>query len=75
VNEQVSTFPIVFKNCISVKDAASHSGYNIQYLRRMLRSGALDGIKIGQMWLIDMESLEAYLEHIETTSDRRCCPR
>ena len=62
-------------NCISVKDAACHSGYNIQYLRRMLRSGTLEGIKIGQMWLIDMESLGKYLEHVEQTSDRRCGPK
>ena len=65
----------VFNNCISVKDAACHSGYNIHYLRRMLRSGALEGIKIGQMWLIDMESLGKYLEHVEQTSDRRCGPK
>jgi hypothetical protein len=69
------TFPILFNNCISVKDAAFHSGYNIQYLRRLLRSGTLGGIKIGQMWLIEMEALEVYLRHAETTSDRRCGPR
>ncbi len=67
--------PTLVINCIFVKDAACHSGYNIQYLRRMLRSGALEGIKIGQMWLIDMESLGKYLEHVEQTSDRRCGPK
>ena len=60
---------------LTVQAAADVTGYNIQYLRRLLRSGTLEGVKIGQMWLIDMESLEAYLEHIETTSDRRCGPR
>ena len=39
----------IFNNCIPVKVAAFHSGYNVQYLRRILRSGILDGIKIGQM--------------------------
>ena len=67
--------PTLVINCISVKDAAYHSGYNIQYLRRMLRSGALEGIKIGQMWLIEMESLETYLQHVESTLDRRCGPK
>jgi hypothetical protein len=70
-----STIPIVFNNCISVKSAANHSGYNIQYLRRKLRSGALSGVKIGQMWLIDMESLENYINRAENTSDRRCGPK
>lgn len=75
MNEQVSTFPIVVKNCISVKGAALHSGYNIQYLRRMLRSGTLSGFKIDQMWLLEMDALETYLNRVETTSDRRCGPK
>jgi excisionase family DNA binding protein len=60
---------------ITVQAAAEVTGYNIQYLRRMLRFGRLEGIKIGQMWLIEMESLETYLQHVESTSDRRCGPR
>jgi hypothetical protein len=65
-----SPVPFVFNNCISVKDAANHCGYNIQYLRRMLRSGALEGGKIGQIWLIDMNALEAHRKRAELTSDR-----
>ena len=75
MSEPGSTNPNVLNNCIIVKDAAFHSGYNIQYLRRMLRSGMLSGVKIGQMWLIEMDSLEVYLKRVETTSDRRCGPR
>ena len=60
---------------ITVQAAADVTGYNIQYLWRMLRSSTLEGIKIGQIWLIEMESLEAYLQHVESTSDRRCGPR
>ena len=33
--------------------AAEYSGYNEQYLRRLLRAGRLEGIKIGQVWLIE----------------------
>jgi len=40
--------------------AAEVTGYNNQYLRRVLRSGALEEVKTGQMWLIDLESREAY---------------
>ena len=72
---QQSHTGILVNRHLTVQAAAEFTGYNIQYLRRMLRSGALEGVKIGQMWLIDMESPEAYLEHIETTSDRRCGPR
>ena len=44
---------------ITEQAAAEATGYNIQYLRRMLRSGTLEGVKIGQIWLIDMEYLLA----------------
>jgi len=44
---------ILISQHITVQVAAEATGYNIQYLRRILRSGALKGIKIGQMWLID----------------------
>jgi len=60
---------------ITVEAAAEVTGYNIQYLRRILRSRTLEGCKIGQMWLIDMDALEAYLKRVESTSDRRCGPR
>ena len=75
MSEPGSTNPIAFNNFITVKDAAFHSGYNIQYLRRMLRSGALSGVKIGQMWLIEMDALETYLNRVENISDRRCGPK
>ena len=75
MSEPWSEIPTVFNNCITIKDAASHSGYNIQYLRRTLRSGALRGIKIGQMWLMEMDALETYLLHVKATSDSRCEPK
>ncbi len=60
---------------ITVQAAAEVTGYNIQYLRRILRSGVLEGCKIGQMWLIDMQALEAYLHRTESTSDKRYGPK
>jgi hypothetical protein len=38
-----SPIPTVDFNFVSVKGAAYQCGYNIQYLRRMLRAGALKG--------------------------------
>ena len=60
---------------VTVQAAADVTGYNIQYMRRLLRSGTLEGIKIGQIWLIEIQSLETYLQHVESTSDRRCGPK
>ena len=42
---------------ISVKAAAEFSGYNVQYLRRLLGTDRLESIKIGQVWLIKLATL------------------
>ncbi len=56
------------------KTAAECSGYNLQYLRRLLRTGSIEGLKIGQVWLVEIASLDAYLAEVRKTSDRRCGP-
>ena len=66
---------ILINGHLTVQAAANATGYNMQYLRRLLRSGKLAGIKIGQLWLIEMQSLEKYIQHVESTSDRRCGPK
>jgi excisionase family DNA binding protein len=60
---------------MSVKAAAIHSGYNVQYLRCLLRDGRLIGMKLGQSWLIDKHKLEAYLENANHTQDKRFGPK
>ena len=72
---QVDFPEIVLTEHISVKAAAEFSGYNIQYLRRLLRNGRLAGIKIGQVWLILIDSLETYLRNGQMVRDGRHGPR
>lgn len=63
----VSFFPhdrptgFVLERHLSVKAASKHFGYNGQYLRRLLRGGRVEGVKIGQVWLIELASLEQHL--------------
>ena len=66
---------ILTENYLTVEAAARETGYNIQYLRRVLRAGRLEGVKIGQVWLIKLNSLENYLSKIEGRNDHRCGPR
>jgi len=66
---------ILVDKLITVQAAAEVTGYCSQYLRRLLRGGKLDGIKVGQVWLIKMASLGAHLKHTENTGDHRCGPR
>lgn len=65
----------ILENCISVKAAAKYSGYSPQYLRRLLRIGNLTGLKLGQLWLIKMESLDFYFGYALNSSDQRFSPR
>ena len=67
--------PFVLDNCISVKDAAEYSGYSSQYLRRLFRLGKLAGLKLGQLWLIEMKSFEKYLVQVENSADYRFGPK
>jgi excisionase family DNA binding protein len=66
---------VLTEKMITVEAAARVSGYNLQYLRRLLRTGKLQGVKIGQVWLIKIRSLENYLSKNEARRDRRCGPR
>ena len=74
-NPQVKSHGVVLEKHLSVKAAADHSGYSIQYLRRLLREGLLEGIKIGQVWLIKIGSLDTYLQNGQMVQDRRYGPR
>ncbi|MCB2160471.1 helix-turn-helix domain-containing protein [bacterium] len=73
LNPQIS--PVVVNNHISVKAAADLSGYSLQYLRRLLRNGKLEGFKIGQVWLIEKTIFEAYLKKAVQATDRRFGPQ
>lgn len=56
-------------------EAERHSGYTGQYLRRMAREGRIDAIKFGKVWMINRQSLEAYMARAERMQDRRFGPR
>jgi excisionase family DNA binding protein len=66
---------VIVNNHISVQVAAEFSGYSLQYLRRLLRCGKLAGLKIGQVWLIEIDAFDAYLERASLFQDRRFGPK
>ena len=65
----------ILNNFISVSSASRLTGYSLQYLRRLLRAGRLQGVKIGQVWLISVLSLERHLQQAANTNDQHFCPR
>mgnify|MGYP001264832835 CR=1 FL=1 len=60
---------------ISVEEASILSGYNPQYIRRLIRSQQLRAEKKGLMWWIDRDSLSALLVKASTSSDKRHGPK
>jgi|PlaIllAssembly_1097288.scaffolds.fasta_scaffold1604128_1 excisionase family DNA binding protein len=59
---------------VTTRNVSEATGYNPQYLRRLLRAGKITGIKIGQVWLIEFDSLQAYLKLKNNSFDKRCGP-
>ena len=66
---------IISEKYVTVLGATQLTGYNSQYLRRLLRNGKLTGMRIGQSWLILLESLDTYLVSMKAATDRRCGPK
>ena len=60
---------------ITVRTASQFSGYNRQYLRRLLRKGVFRTRKIGQIWLIDKREFKDYLMEANQSKDKRFGPQ
>ena len=59
---------------ITTEEAVELSGYHIVHLRRLLRSGAINGRKFGPVWQVSKSSLLAYLQTASDSSDKRRGP-
>ena len=53
--------------CITIEQAARQSGYNEQYIRRLMRSGKINGVKVSRIWLVEADSLAEYLKAVRST--------
>ncbi len=62
-------------NYITVRTAAEISGYNQQYLRRLLRENILKSKRLGQLWLIERYGFVEYLNHAKQSNDKRYGPQ
>ena len=60
---------------ITVRSASEFSGYNQQYLSRLLRKGVFRTRKIGQIRLIDQRNFKDYLKEASQSKDKRFGPQ
>ena len=49
-------------NLISTTEAARVSGFTTGYIRQLLLSGELEGVKVGRNWLTTEEAIREYLK-------------
>jgi len=56
---------------LTVSDAAKLSGYNPEYITRLIRQGEISGRKVSIVWLVDRESLLAYVEKAKKLGGKR----
>jgi hypothetical protein len=66
---------VVVNNHISVRAAAEHSGYSLQYIRLLLRCGKLAGLKNGQVWLIERDVFLEFYEQATNATDWQFGPQ
>jgi excisionase family DNA binding protein len=51
----------LFDDWLTTEEAAKMSGYHIEYVRRLARSGIVTARKWGHEWMVDRQSFQEYL--------------
>ena len=52
-------------------EAARISGYELDYIRKLIRAGKITGRKWGQSWQVNSKSLQQFLNQMETQGKKR----
>jgi len=60
---------------LTVKEAANLSGYNAEYLRRLIRNQKIKFRKISFIYQVNRESLLKYLRDAKNITDKRYTPK
>lgn len=60
---------------LSVSEAAEVSGYNPEYIRRLIRSGEIEARKFSIVWQVRRESLHSYIKNAQKKDDKRYTPK
>ena len=58
-------------NWLTTKEAAEYSGYHYEHIRRLIRAGEISARKWGNAWMVSRESVQQYLEKVESQGGKR----
>ncbi len=56
---------------ITTREASEISGYHVNYIRQLVRVGAIRAQKFGTILQVDRRSLLAYVRNAEKSEDKR----
>jgi excisionase family DNA binding protein len=62
------------KESITTREAQALTGYDPAYIRHLAKQGKILARKVGRDWLIDLASLQAYKQQMDTLGDQRHNP-
>lgn len=60
---------------ITLAQASQKTGYHIEYLRTLIKSAKIEAIKVGNLQLIRVSSLDAYVDAAKRSGDGRRKPK
>lgn len=52
-------------------EAAQNSGYELDYIRKLIRAEKITGRKWGQSWQVNAKSLQLFLRQRDTQGEKR----
>lgn len=56
---------------LTVNEAAELSGYNPEYITRLIRKGEIRARKVSIVWLVDPESISEFLAKVQARGAKR----
>lgn len=62
------------KGWMTTREAADLTGYNVKYLRNLVRRGRVEAHKVGRDWLVNRESLLAYKSRMDRLGPQKHNP-
>ncbi|HMN26872.1 MAG TPA: hypothetical protein PKE45_01865 [Caldilineaceae bacterium] len=60
---------------VLIHEALEHTDYTADHIRNLLSRGAIEGKKVGWVWLVDLESLQEYERRMKEAGDAKYRPK
>ncbi len=61
-------------NLVLIAEAVESSDYTARHISLLLRHGAIQGKKVGRIWLVDLDDLQRYEHEMSELGDMKFDP-